>query len=66
MVENQAEADLDRFKAFIEAEATRPALGVARSRKVPPQARRASQASGSRGDAGKAGVSGKAVAAGWA
>jgi uncharacterized membrane protein len=65
IVENQAEADLDRFKAFIEAEgyatgAWRGSVNEGAATGTPGLA----EASGSRGDAGKAGVSGKAVAAG--
>ena len=65
IVENQAEADLDRFKAFIEAEgyATGAWLGsVSEGAAVGTPG--VAEASSSRGDAGKAGVSGKAVAAG--
>ena len=65
VVENRAEADLDRFKAFIEAEgyatgAWRGSVNEGVGAGTPGLA----EASGSRGDAGKAGVSGKAVAAG--
>ena len=65
IVENQAEADLDRFKAFIEAEgyatgAWRGSVNEGAGVGTPGVA----EASSSRGDAGKAGVSGKAVAAG--
>ena len=65
IVENQAEADLDRFKAFIEAEgyatgAWRGSVNEGAAVGTPGVA----EASSSRGDAGKAGVSGKAVAAG--
>jgi uncharacterized protein YndB with AHSA1/START domain len=65
IVENQAEADLDRFKAFIEAEgyatgAWRGSVNKGTAVGTPGLA----EASGSRGDAGKAGVSGKAVGAG--
>ena len=65
IVENQAEADLDRFKAFIEAEgyatgAWRGSVNEGAAAGTPGLA----EASSSRGDAGKAGVSGKAVAAG--
>ena len=65
IVENQAEADLDRFKAFIEAEgyatgAWRGSVSKGAAVGTPGVA----EASSSRGDAGKAGVSGKAVAAG--
>jgi uncharacterized membrane protein len=64
-VEKQAEGDLDRFKAFIEAEgyatgAWRGSVNEGAAVDTPGLA----EASGSRGDAGKAGVSGKAVAAG--
>src|SRR5918997_4896446 len=65
IVENQAEADLDRFKAFIEAEgyatgAWRGSVNEGAAVGTPGVA----EASSSRGDAGKAGVSGKTVAAG--
>ena len=65
VVENQAEADLDRFKAFIEAEgyatgAWRGSVNEGAAVGTPGLA----EASSSRGDTGKAGVSGKAVAAG--
>jgi uncharacterized protein YndB with AHSA1/START domain len=65
IVENQAEADLDRFKAFIEAEgyatgAWRGSVNEGAAVGTP----RLDEASSSRGDAGKAGISGKAVAAG--
>ena len=65
VVENRAEADLDRFKAFIEAEgystgAWRGSVNEGAAVGTPGVA----DASSSRGDAGKAGVSGKAVAAG--
>jgi len=65
VVENQAEGDLDRFKAFIEAEgyasgAWRGAVDEGATLGSPG----VEDAEGSRGDAGKAGVSGKAVAAG--
>jgi uncharacterized membrane protein len=65
IVENQAEADLDRFKSFIEAEgyetgAWRGSVSEGAAVGTPGVA----EASSSRGDAGKAGLSGKAVAAG--
>jgi ribosome-associated toxin RatA of RatAB toxin-antitoxin module len=65
IVENQAEADLDRFKAFIEAEgyatgAWRGSVNEGAAVGTPGLA----EASSSQGDAGKAGVSGKTVAAG--
>jgi ribosome-associated toxin RatA of RatAB toxin-antitoxin module len=65
IVENQAEADLDRFKAFIEAEgyetgAWRGSVNEGAAVGTPGLA----EASSSRGDPGKAGVSGKTVAAG--
>jgi carbon monoxide dehydrogenase subunit G len=65
IVENQAEANLDRFKAFIEAEgyatgAWRGSVNEGAAAGTPGLA----EASSSRGDSGKAGVSGKAVAAG--
>src|ERR687890_2512193 len=65
VVENQAEGDLDRFKAFIESEgyATGAWRGSVQSsgHVGTPGVEHAAE---SRGDAGKAGVSGKAVAAG--
>jgi uncharacterized membrane protein len=65
IVENQAEGDLDRFKAFIESEgyasgAWRGSVNEGAGVGTPGTA----EASASRGDAGKAGVSGAAVAAG--
>ena len=65
VVENQAEADLDRFKAFIEGEgyatgAWRGSVNEGADAGTPGIA----EASSSQGDSGKAGVSGKAVAAG--
>ena len=65
IVENQAEGDLERFKAFIEAEgyetgAWRGSVSEDAAVGTPGVA----EASNSRGDAGKAGVSGKAFAAG--
>ena len=65
VVENQAEGDLDRFKAFIESEgyATGAWRGtVAGEGHVGTPG--VEHAESSRGDDGKAGVSGKAVAAG--
>ena len=65
VVENQAEGDLDRFKAFIEAEGY--ATGAWRGSVNPGAAvgtPGVEHADASRGDSGKAGVSGKAVAAG--
>src|ERR671910_3623623 len=65
IVENQAERDLERFKAFIESEgyATGAWLGsVSEGAAVGTPG--LAEASSSRGDAGKAGLSGKAVAAG--
>ena len=65
VVENQAEGDLDRFKAFIESEgyATGAWRGtVAGEGHVGTPG--VEHAEASRGDDGKAGVSGKAVAAG--
>ncbi|HEU4908869.1 MAG TPA: SRPBCC family protein [Propionibacteriaceae bacterium] len=63
IVENQAEADLERFKAFIESE--RYATGAWRG-KVNEDAAvgtpTVDDAAASRGDTGKAGVSGKVVA----
>lgn len=63
VVENQAEGDLDRFKAFIESEgyATGAWRGSVAGRSGTPGAE---DAAASRGDDGKAGVTGKAVAAG--
>jgi hypothetical protein len=65
VIENQAEADLDRFKAFIESE--RYATGAWRG-SITPAAHVGTpgveHAAASRGDDGKAGLSGKAVAAG--
>ena len=65
VVENQAEGDLDRFKAFIESEGY--ATGAWRGT-VAGQGHVGTpgveHADSSRGDDGKAGVSGKAVAAG--
>jgi ribosome-associated toxin RatA of RatAB toxin-antitoxin module len=65
IVENQAEGDLDRFKAFIESEgyatgAWRGSVNEGAAAGTPGL----DEASSSRGDIGKAGVSGKAVAAG--
>jgi carbon monoxide dehydrogenase subunit G len=65
VVENQAEGDLDRFKAFIEAEgyatgAWRGSVETTGHVGTPG----VEHAAESRGDDGKAGVSGKAVAAG--
>jgi len=64
VIENQAEGDLDRFKAFIESE--RYATGAWRGSVNPEahvEAPGVEHADASRGDSGKAGVSGKAVAA---
>jgi carbon monoxide dehydrogenase subunit G len=65
VVENQAEGDLDRFKAFIESEryasgAWRGSVNEGAAAGTPT----ADDAASSRGDSGKAGVSGAAVAAG--
>jgi len=65
VVENQAEGDLDRFKAFVESEgyatgAWRGTVSGAGHVGTPG----VEHADSSRGDDGKAGVSGKAVAAG--
>lgn len=65
VVENQAEADLDRFKAFIESEryasgAWRGSVNEGAAAGTPT----VDDAASSRGDSGKAGVSGAAVAAG--
>jgi len=65
IIENQAEGDLDRFKAFIESEryasgAWRGSVNEGADVGTPG----AEEAAASRGDAGKAGVSGAAVAAG--
>jgi uncharacterized protein YndB with AHSA1/START domain len=69
VVENQAEGDLDRFKAFIEDEGYASGAwrgSVNEGTRVPGTvgAPDADDAAASRGDSGKAGVSGKAVAAG--
>jgi carbon monoxide dehydrogenase subunit G len=63
VVENRAEKDLERFKAFIEAEgyATGAWRGTVPGSGVTPGVE---EAAASRGDSGKAGVSGAAVAAG--
>ena len=64
IVENQAKADLERFKTFIESEGY--ASGAWRSSVNPGsnvQTPGIEHAERSRGDSGKAGVSGKAVAA---
>ena len=65
IVENQAESDLDRFKAFIESEGY--ASGAWRG-SVEPGGHVGTpgveDAAGTQGDDGKAGLSGKAVAAG--
>ena len=65
VIENQAEGDLNRFKAFIESEgyasgAWRGSVGQAGTPGTPG----VEDADSTRGDSGKAGVSGKAVAAG--
>lgn len=65
IVENQAEGDLDRFKAFIESEgyasgAWRGSVNEGSGTGTPG----VEDAAASRGDAGKAGISGAAVAAG--
>jgi uncharacterized membrane protein len=65
IVENQAERDLEKFKAFIEDEgyatgAWRGSVNEGAQTGTPG----ADDAAQSRGDSGKAGVSGKAVAAG--
>lgn len=67
IVENQAEADLERFKAFIESEgyatgAWRGSVSEGADVGTPG----VDDAAASRGDTGKAGVSGKVVAAGAA
>jgi hypothetical protein len=65
VVENQAEGDLDRFKAFIESE--RYATGAWRgsvNEGAAAGTTTADDAASSRGDSGKAGVSGAAAAAG--
>ncbi|MCP2030360.1 carbon monoxide dehydrogenase subunit G [Okibacterium sp. HSC-33S16] len=61
VVENQAERDLDRFKAFIEDEgyATGAWRGSVAGATAEPGV---DAASGSRGDSGKAGISGKVAA----
>ena len=63
VVENQAEGDLDRFKAFIESEgyatgAWRGSVGAGTGSTEPG----VEAAAASRGDSGKAGVSGKVAA----
>jgi uncharacterized membrane protein len=63
VVENQAEGDLDRFKAFIESEgyatgAWRGTVGQGTAASQPG----VEDAAASRGDSGKAGVSGKVAA----
>jgi uncharacterized membrane protein len=63
VVEKQAEADLERFKAFIESE--RYATGAWRgsvNEGAAPGTPTVDDAAASRGDTGKAGVSGKVVA----
>ncbi|HEX5857809.1 MAG TPA: SRPBCC family protein [Microbacterium sp.] len=65
VVENQAEGDLDRFKAFIESEgyatgAWRGTVGSGTAADQPG----VEAAAASRGDSGKAGISGKVAAAG--
>ena len=67
VVEKQAEADLERFKAFIEAEgqptgAWRGSVNEGASATTPG----VEDAAASRGDSGRAGVSGAAMAAGGA
>ena len=65
VIENQAEGDLNRFKAFIESEGY--ASGAWRgsvNENRPVGSPDTDDADASRGDSGKAGVSGKAVAAG--
>ena len=65
IVENQAERDLEKFKAFIESEGY--ASGAWRgsvNEGVQGATPGVEDAAASRGDSGKAGVSGKAVAAG--
>jgi Polyketide cyclase / dehydrase and lipid transport len=67
IVERQAEADLEKFKSFIESRGSetggwRGSVEEARSVGTPG----VSEAAASLGDSGKAGVSGKAVAAGAA
>ncbi len=65
VVENQAESDLERFKAFIESEGYASGAwrgSVAGGSTVGAPGVEAAEES--RGDSGKAGVSGKAVAAG--
>jgi len=63
VVEKQAEGDLDRFKAFIEAEgyATGAWRGSVENVNAPDEPG-VETAAGSRGDSGKAGVSGKVAA----
>jgi uncharacterized protein YndB with AHSA1/START domain len=67
VIERRAEADLEKFKSFIESRGSetggwRGSVEEARSVGTPG----VSDAAASRGDSGKAGVSGKAVAAGAA
>jgi carbon monoxide dehydrogenase subunit G len=69
VIENQAEGDLDRFKAFIEAEGYASGAwrgSVNEGARVPGTVGTpdVDDADASRGDSGKAGVSGKAAAAG--
>ena len=69
VIENQAEGDLDRFKAFIEAEGYASGAwrgSVNEGARVPGTVGTpgVEDAAATRGDSGKAGVSGKAVAAG--
>jgi hypothetical protein len=69
IVENQAEGDLDRFKAFIESEGYASGAwrgSINEGTRVPGTVGSpgVEDAAGTRGDSGKAGVSGKAVAAG--
>ncbi len=64
IVENQAEGDLDRFKAFIEAEGYATGAWRGSVNEGAAGTPGLAEASSSRGDAGKAGVSGKAVVAG--
>lgn len=66
IVENQAEGDLERFKAFIESEsyATGAWRGTVEGQAGTGGTPNLDDAAASRGDEGKAGVTGKAVAAG--
>ena len=66
IVERQAEADLERFKTFIEGRGIETGAWRGGSTRTSMSGLPASRTLPSRGDSGKAGVSGKAVAAGVA